>query len=289
MPGLNELLFGVLVPALVCGLLLAAVWSSRASGVNESHARRGLQALALAAGVLAAYHAVAGMPVLPSANRRLAALDWVPWLVIAVALVSLVQTTRAGRRVPLVLCTAFSCALVVVMSFASQFANGPRSLAPLVCAVVLFIAWRSTEGLARRITGPGVPAALLVVATGTSLAALFSSSAKIAQISGGLAACLGAAVVVALWNPLLCIAGGGVAVTLTVLGSCWINAIHYAELPPLAGVLLVVALLAPWAVRLWRFDASGGLMQALVCAALAAAPAAAAVVIAHASAPDTGY
>jgi hypothetical protein len=289
MPSINEFLHFVLVPALVCGALLAAVWMSRASGVGKSLARRHLQALAFAAGMWIGYHAIVGLPVLPSENRQLAALDWMPWLVLAALAVSLVQSTSAGRRVPGWAWSALVCALVVVLSFLGRISSDPRWLAFTLMAATLFALWQSTDALARKLPGPAVPVVLWVVVTATSVATVLSHSAKIAQLAGTLAACLGACIVVALWNPLLSAAGGCVAIALTVLGVCWINAVHYADLTPLAAVLLMAALVTPWCAQLFRIDAWSRTKRVFVCALLAALPAAAAVVVAHLSAPTYEY
>jgi hypothetical protein len=287
--GPNELIHGVLVPAIVCGLVLAAIWASRASGGDQSPARRQWTALAIAAGFLAGYHAIAGLPVLPSESRRLAALDWMPWLVIAALVVSLVQSFSAGRRVPSWIWSALVCVLVVLLSFLGKLGSDAPWLHFAIMAAVLFLAWQSADALARKLPGPAVPAMLWVVATATAVSAVLSHSAKIAQLDGALAACLGACVVVALWNPLLSAAGGAVAIAMTVLGVSWLNAVHYADLPPLAGMLLIGAVVLPWFARLGHTDSWSRTKKVVVCAALAALPAVAAVVVAQLSAPSYEY
>lgn len=289
MPSLTDLFLSTLVPALVCGTLLALIWASRASGVEQSLARRHLQALAVAAGFFAGYLAIVGAPVLPSENRRLAALDWLPWLAIAALLVSLVQATGAGRRVPAWIYIGVVCVLVPTLSFLGRFASGAPWRDLVISAVLLFAAWRSTESLARRVLGPAVPIALLVVATGTSIATLLSHSAKIAQLDGALASSLGACMVVAIWNRRLCSAGGTVAIAMTVLGASWINAVHFADLPPLSAVLLIAALFTPWLAALGRAVGTPSVKRGLALALLAAIPAVAAVLVAQQSAPSYDF
>ena len=70
-----------------------------------------------------------------------------------------------------------------------------------------------------------------------------------------------------------------------MLGALLVNAVHYATLPPLAAELALVALLTPWLAHLPWFDALGPGSKVLVRAGLAALPAAAAVAVAHGTAP----
>src|SRR5687768_15466985 len=91
----EDLLFGVLVPALVCGLVLASVWWRRAPGHGRGGATAGdgdgraagrarariAGAWALGFGYLAAHVHLFGAPALPEAGRVLAARDWIPWVV----------------------------------------------------------------------------------------------------------------------------------------------------------------------------------------------------------------
>lgn len=289
MPSLGDLFASVLVPALVCGTLLALIWASRTSTAGESLARRHLAALAVAAGVLAGYHAIAGLPVLPSASRRLAAIQWMPWLVIAALVVSLAQTQPAVRRIPAWIFGAIVCVLVVALSFLGQIAAREKWLAFAQMAAVLFLAWRSLDALARREPGPAIPVVLWVVVTATSVAALVSHSAKIAQLSGALAACLGACIVVALWNRFLSAAGGVVAIAMTVLGVAWLNAVHFSDLAPGAALCLIAAAFTPWLARTKRVQAWSRTKRVLAYAFLAAVPAAAGVVVAQLSTPSYEY
>lgn len=292
----KDLVFGVLVPAVIAGLVLLASWGARSSapGSAPSPARgRTSGALALGLATLAGYAYLFGPPVAPEEGRVLAARDWIPWVVaLGVALYALALVPRAGGAIAL----AAPPALLLLLAWLSLRSQLGRTLSAVELAAVvagLTLAWASIEALARRVRGASVPAVLWVVVSAASLAALQQHLASLAQLAGALAGGLGAAVVLAWWNPRLSLAGGGVAVALVVLAALLVNAVHYATLPPLAAELVLLALLTPWLAHLPWFDALGPKAKVLARAGLAALPAGAAVAVAFGAAPeapeDYGY
>ena len=135
----------------------------------------------------------------------------------------------------------------------------------------------------------GMSLAWLVAVSAASIAALLSNSAAIAQVCGGLAAALGASVVVAWWNPRLRLAGGATSVTMLVLGGCLINAVFFDEMPEKSALLIVIAMLVPMLADLSAFKDLAAWKRVLVRVALAAIPAASAVVLAKMASPDVNY
>ena len=285
MGGPADLLWSVLVPALLAGLVLLVSWGARSTAPAPARGRT-VGALALGLATLAAYAHLFGAPVVPSAERVLAARDWVPWIVaLAMLAYALALVPRLGDAIALA-APPLLLALLVWLSLRPLLARslGLVELAAVVAGLAL--AWASAEALARRVRGASVPAVLWVAVGAASAAAVLQHLASVAQLAGGLAGGLGAAVVLAWRNPRLSLAGGGVAVALLVLGALLVNAVYYATLPPLAAELALLALLTPWLAHMPWFDALGPRSKVAVRAALAAMPAGAAVAVAYGSQPE---
>lgn len=123
-----------------------------------------------------------------------------------------------------------------------------RVVALAMLAVLL--AWCGTDALVERRKGPSLPACLWLATTGAALSLLISGFALGAQFAGLLAAMMGAAVVATWMRPELSLARGTATVTLVLLGALAITGVHLAELPPVTGLLLLLAPLAAWAPEL---------------------------------------
>ena len=93
-PDLPSFLWGLLVPGLVTGVGLLAVWGPRRreAGLPKERAQA---ALLSGAAFFAGYWGLFGLPPLPFSSRVLGALDWIPWLAAGGGLL-LAATARAG-------------------------------------------------------------------------------------------------------------------------------------------------------------------------------------------------
>jgi len=285
MPGPQDFLFGVLLPAILAGLVLLLVWGRRAAA-PASRRGRAAGAFALGLGYLAAHLYLFRGLVVPSADRVLAARDWIPWVVVVALALATLRLARPVRHAVDMLGGALCVALIAWLSVRNQLGRSVSWLDFAGALLVLLGAWASAEALARRVPGAGVPLALWVVATATSVCALLASGASTAQIAGALAATLGAAVVLAWWNPRLELAGGGVTVALVLIAACLLNATFFATLPRTSAVLLALGLVTPWLASLPWFDALGAGSKAVVRAVCAALPCAAAVALAKLAEPE---
>jgi hypothetical protein len=280
MLSLKDVLLGILLPAVVAGVLL--LLSTRV-GTRQG---RVLATWALGAGYLCAHVGIIGWPARPSATVTPGARDYMAWSVVLWLICSLTALASATPHalVP-IFRAAFSALLIGVSLHAPIQASG--GLWPAVVAFALLIAsWAGTDALVERSSGPVPLLALLVTVTCASIATLLGHGALAAQLAGGMCACIGASAVVAWLAPTFQLAAGGVGVILLVLGGVLISGVFFADLHWASATLVLVSLAAPWLVarspvhRPWR--------AAIVRAAIAAAFGAAAIVVAQLTTPSYG-
>jgi hypothetical protein len=178
----------------------------------------------------------------------------------------------------------FSAALPGLLLYVLTRRNGTWGT-PAVLALVILCAWSLADRWIPRVDGPRAPLALLVTATGVSLASLFCHSALIATLAGALATCLGATVVLTLLVPAFRLRESASGAIVLVLAGCLVNAGFFAfpRLSVWSALLLCCSLLAP---SLLDFRSRGGerihgsWKDAALAAGLALVPAALAVWIA---------
>ncbi len=116
-----------------------------------------------------------------------------------------------------------------------------RALWAVGTAVMLLLLWTPTLAPSQgALPGPGV---LAVVAGGAAVAAIFSHSVKLAEITGGLAVCLGLIAVLTLWRPHEQVCRGASLAGSAALGALLVYGQHFLSMPPLELTLL----LAGWA------------------------------------------
>lgn len=116
-----------------------------------------------------------------------------------------------------------------------------RALWAVGTAVTLLLLWTPTLAESKgALAGPGV---LAVVAGGAAIAAIFSHSVKLAEITGGLAVCLGLIAVLSLWRPHEPFSRGASLAGSVALGALLVYGQHFLSMPPLELSLL----LAGWA------------------------------------------
>jgi hypothetical protein len=137
--------------------------------------------------------------------------------------------------------------------------------------LAIFVLWYGLDLLARRRRGPSLALVLWLAAAGTSAALMLGRFAINAELAGTLAAILGAAVVVGAMSDTAALEGGAlgvVSVTLVLLAA---GGVHLSNLPPAAGLALVLAPLAVWPAELWT-EAAPPRRAALLRLAFVAVP-----------------
>jgi hypothetical protein len=244
--------------------------------------------VAVAAGFGASYFLALGGQWSPVPRT---AADWLPYAVL-VAAAGAIAVERIRGAVPRSL-ARWALALVVagtVVGPALQsFGPQKAGLAALAVSVLAALTWSGLAGTGERRAGVR-PLLLAVVASGAGLAMMLDSSQSIGQLSGALAAALGACVVFSLprlrggFTP----AAGGLAVL--VLSALLANAHLYAGFPLAYIALLTAALWAdPVLAAVRHRGASGAGRSWRVATVLTAVPVAVTVALAVQAMQSYGY
>jgi len=238
MPSLHTLAQGLLLPGVLCGLLLLV-------GERGGDRLRGaLSGPAFGLVFLAAYAAWSGIPAWPGPDRILPARDWLAWTILAASVASLALPLETSRSAAVLFRLVFSAALAGFSLWARAEREGSFA-SPILVALAILALWILTDRWVLPAAGPRAPLALLLAATGTSLASLFAHSALIASLAGALAAGLGAALAVSLALPALRLRRGATGILVLVLSGCLVNVHFFAQLPLASTLLLASAILAP--------------------------------------------
>jgi hypothetical protein len=280
MLSLKDLLVGILLPAVVAGILL--LLSTRA----PTRLARVLAAWSFGAGYLCAHVGIIGWPAWPSATVTPSARDYIAWAVELWMVCSLTALASASPQAAVPILRAVFSALLVGASLRTQIASSGALWPAIVAFALLLAAWASTDALVARSSGPAPLPALLVTMTCASIATLAGHGALAAQLAGGLCACIGASAVVAWLAPSFQLAAGGVGVILLVLGGVLISAVFFADLHWASASLVLASLAAPWLVA--RSPARGTWRAAIVRAVIAAVFGAAAIAVAALTTPSYG-
>lgn len=285
----SGLLFsGVLVPAVVAGLVLAAGWAPWRAELPDGRWAGGL---ALGVAFFAAFALLVGLPPLPFGERRLAAQEWLAWLAL-VGGAALVAEPHLGRRSAFALRLALAAAAcLAVLPPRLRWNWNPAAMELLQPGAVLglMLVWGSTERLARRAPGASVPAALVV--SGTSLAVVLglTGSALLGQLAGALTAALGAALVLSLWRPGATLHGPGVALWAGLSWGLALCGVFFSYTPTLDAVLVGLAPLLAWTGELAALRGRPAWLIVCARAAAVAIPAGAAVTRAVLAFEPTSY
>ena len=274
----SDLIYGVLLPALIAGVLLLAGGRGTPLAVRP---RPFLGALAIGAGYLVAQVMLAGMPCAPFAEGEVPARDWIAWLVLAAIALAPLRVAPAFARWSGPLYVALFCVLVVKLVLGPTLPPGGTSLLIRgVLTLALYAAWNVLERVAVRSTGAAVPIGFVIAGSGIALSALASHVAVLAQLTGAVTAGLAAAVVIGWVDKGFRLPVGAVAVTLIVFAGVLAVTSVYG-MPPASVVLLVAAILAPCATEMGELDALPRGRRALIAFVASAVPSAIAVMIAR--------
>lgn len=223
-------------PLLSTLALLALVALARRAALPD-RAAPALRAAALVAGFLLALRLIHGPIALPPAD----AVSWLVWLVPA-AFVVFALDDLAGF--PGWLRWAAQAAFVVLACWLIFGALLQRDLAGNAASVgVGLVLWLAAWGYLDRLPqGRFAALALTLVAAGNAIATAATGSVLLGQLSGALAAALGAWLLWRGWRADARLGHAGVAVGTVALGSLMLVGRVYAGTPVVLGLLLVGAI-----------------------------------------------
>ena len=242
MDPVRSLIDGVLVPILVAAVLILVLrrpWRAAApAGAGWA------VGIALAAAYGVGFTLLLGWPALPPLDVTHAT----PWLaVIAAAIAALPARAGAVRGAAVGALGLLTGALLVSPLLGHGLSTASAALHIFLVGATFALFDR---GLERAVTGLEPRSGTLAVTTltaGVATVVLFSDVASLAQVTGGLAAALGALFAVGLWRPAAADISRATPVIATILASTLWSAVLYAN-----GRYEVVALLAATPLVLWR-------------------------------------
>jgi len=220
-------LLAALLPAVVAAVVLLALRLIRRGAPDAAAVGP-----ALAAGFVATFLAVAGVPRFPPTD----AWKWLPFTA------ALAAAAGFGERgAPWIRWTTRAA----VAAFAAWVTDVERTGLRVAAAVagVLVVA-AAFDGVARRAGTRTLLATFVVVATATSATLFITGTANLGMASGALAAAAGASFVLA--GPLNVSPAGAATVASTVFAALWLNGVILAETPLASALLLAASPFAAW-------------------------------------------
>ena len=254
------------------------LWAWRPWGA-DTDARRFAPAIAVAFAWVLARTLHAEWPDWPPPTSA----DWIPYLALAAGVAGALCT-----RVWL----AWLAAAVAAAGpawFMTRRALENEAIAPwfvILAVAVLLLSALSWQSLARRRPGPGFALALVLTCTASALALERGVSIAGAEQAGMLAACFGAATLLAFVRPDRARLESAVAPAVAILGALLLNGHLYAEMPWFVALLLIAAPSAAWA---GRFSKRPWLRFTLATAAVAIVLTAAVALAAEHAPPPNPY
>jgi len=266
---------GVVLPIVLCAGVLMAAWRPWR---RDAQLAGGLWAgaIAFAVAFVVAFIAVEPWPGLPPHVTW----HWLAWLapIAAVAGVAdaLLRWPTAVRLLGAATLAA-GCGRLLVGDWVDHAWSWRAVMASAIAVVAV-----SANAAAERRPGAAVPLSMCVAAFGASVVMLGSPSAKMAQLAGALAACLGVAVAINWWRPTVSLSRGGVAVIAVLLPGLVLSGYFSSssDIPPWVYVLAAVAPAFTWPAALIRLEGFRAWQAATIRVAVAAIPVAVTVAVA---------
>ncbi|MFB6264587.1 MAG: hypothetical protein ABEL76_13325 [Bradymonadaceae bacterium] len=264
----EQLGFGVLLPAVVAGTLLAAVWFSRIG--REVLGGEWASPLALGLATVAAFWGINGRP------------ESYPTVAAAAIVLGLIETVLSERReLHWILRFGLFAALpFFLVGFMYEHHWSGRAAAGWTVGFlgVSLAATGVLDRVDRIRSGMTLPVALTVLATGASIGLLSAGTARVASVAGGLAAACGAAAVVAWWRGDFSFGTGGATCFVGLYTPLLLYGYFSISDPPLtSGIVLASAPQVLWLVVLTPLSRVEGWKSVVVDAMLTAIPAGVAV------------
>ncbi len=267
------ILVGIVLPVIVCAATLIGAWGPWRP---ETPRRLWPGAVALGLAFVPAFLAVDRWPGLPPHVTW----HWIAWLV-PVAMIAGVVDALIRWPTPLRLLGAVALAAMCGRALVGDWVDYPWPWRGVTAAVIAAVAVSVNVATDRR-PGAAVPLSLCVAAVGASVVLIGSGSAKLAQLAGALAACLGVAVVLAWWRPTVSLSRGGTAVVSVLLPGLVLSGYFssFSEIPPWVYVLAAVAPAFTWPAALIRLEGLRDWQATAIRVAAAALPVAITVAVA---------
>ncbi len=257
---IEQVLLGVLMPAVVAGVLLALAWKPWTDGTKGVFGGFWGGAVAIGVAYLAAHLGLVGLPDLVPTE----ALDWMPYMALLAVLVGVIEgRTYSSKWLRWLLRAAASFAtLYFVLGFmVENYWEGTSAFIWLGTLTLLTLEIISVfDRLADRYPGALVPVAMMLTAAVGALVVGLTGSARVAQLLGALAAAGGAALVVAWWHGALRVSRGAATVfTVIFAGLLAFGYMSTADVPGWSELLdhrhsLAVLLVALAPMLLWGVD-----------------------------------
>lgn len=241
---LKAILIGGVLPGAVCTLLLLLGWF-RTRRSPERPGPGWLMPLLIPLSVIPAEILLQGT------NTKLwpvSVTDRMPHIALAVSLVAFVHAVLGRSRVAAWLLPLVAVALADWMFLSFRMRPGFWTPGASVLWMTVFVAGgslltRLIEYTASRPAGagPAIPGILFIVANALPVILVTTGNAYISQICGGVAACLGAALLVAMLIPRFTLARGAITAVAPLLTVMGIAGFYLADgdMPPAAMLLLV--------------------------------------------------
>lgn len=274
---LKILFASVVAPAVFAGAAVALAWRPWRRSFEPAPADWGGPA-AMWAGYAAGVTGLVGWPPFPPRE----ATQWLLYAALAAACWSFLRRFRPhGPAVEV----AFRLVLGVGLAFSMlrplithRWGPGAGTLRALAAGALGAGVWSGVEEAGRRRPGPAVPIALLVAAGGLGGVLALSGSVLLGQLAGVVAAALGVVTIAAWWRPSASLAGGAGVVVL-IHGGLTLAGLVYADVPPLAAGLALLAPLGALAAMLPAASGKDRTTAPILAAVAAGVPIALALVL----------
>jgi hypothetical protein len=271
-------LFGILLPALIAGIMWGVAWQFWLREPVASSGWRMAHALALPAAFVSAHVALWGWP---GWQPRLAE-GWLCALAVGGALLAWVQNQLRASPAKVILWVALDALALrlFVQARASSFSPIENFGWLGQGTFLIVLVHISLETLSARRPGVSLPLALWVWAAGSAAALAATGSLKYGQLAGILAAILGAACVAAWIQPRFTLAEGVLNGLVPCLMGTLICGTLYSDLPLSSAIVLAAAPLALWLIEVPALRGRSGVAGAALRVGAVALPVAVALVLA---------
>lgn len=242
-------ILAIALPALAAGLWWAVSWQLWRRANTAPVAGQWGGPLALAMGYAFGHRVLDGFPPYPPVNSK----QTLFYLALGLGAFALFEPSWSRNGLSRWSTRVIVCAIFALGTLRAMVRNTWTTqeswlwIGALVAAAVLL--WTATEALAVRRPGAVLPLSLWFATACASVCMALTSSALLGQLTGALAATLGAAVVLAWWAPRVSLAQGGITVWVLLYSSLINLAYFYSDLPLLAAICLYAAPLGPWALE----------------------------------------
>jgi hypothetical protein len=284
--GPSDIIYGILLPALIAGVLL--LLAGRGTSL-AGKPRPFVGALAIGIGYLVCHVTRVGMPPVPFGSTQVPSRDWIAWLVLGAIVLAPIRLVPSLQRWSGPLYMALFSVLVFRLVLGNAIGSDAQSmLVRFALTFALYVGWNVLERFALRSTGPAAPLGWIVAGCGVAGCAFLQQNELLAQLCGSVCAGLGAAVLLSTMDKGAYLPTGAVAIGLIVFASTIVITGIY-DLPRASIVLLGVSLIAPCVSQVGKLATLTPMKRAFVAAVAAGIPAAIAVAVTYAArAPTDG-